>query len=114
MNPGVASTLERTSVILLFPMVGQRLSGHLAAGNSAPICESSYKQGIRMGVLLESIQHVFDALIHKRYGAHLNADGFRSGWRRVRSLGGGGDRARDRAPQEVPAVHMLENITFPP
>jgi hypothetical protein len=65
-----------------------------------------------MRVLLKGIEDLLDALIHERYGAHLDANRLRGSRRRVRSLGGGDDRTGGRALQKVATVHNLERNTF--
>src|SRR5262249_45309679 len=70
MRMGVIPAVE-INVVFRFPVVWQRLSGNLPAGNATAVGESGDQQGIDAGVLLEAVEHGSDPFIDKRNRTHL-------------------------------------------
>src|SRR5262245_54139533 len=83
MRMGIIPAVE-INVVLRFPVVWQRLSRDLPAGNTTAVGESGDQQGIDAGVLLEAVEHRSDPFIDKRNRAHLYSN---CGGSSVRLLG---------------------------
>src|SRR5262245_66462755 len=70
MRMGIIPAVE-INVVFRFPVVWQRLSRNLAAGNTTSVTERGDQQRIDAGVSLEAVEHGSDPFIDKRNGAHL-------------------------------------------
>jgi len=82
-DAGVAAALERVRVVLLLPVVRQRLPRNLPPRNPAAIGERRHEERVHRR-LLENVEHRDNALVDKRNGPHLDADHLiNSGRRRV-------------------------------
>ena len=60
-------------VVLLLAVVGQGLSGDLAAGDTASVAVGSKEQRIDSNFVLEAVEHRSNAFINKRDCAYLDA-----------------------------------------
>src|SRR4051812_28265838 len=74
MNCRVAATAKGVGVILLFPVVGKRLAGNLAACNAPSVGERRDEECVHAALTLKGVEHRFNPFIHKRNGANLYAN----------------------------------------
>jgi hypothetical protein len=83
----VVTAVKGFLVRFLFSVVGKRLTRNLSATQPATIGERGEINRVHRGFLLKEVEHRFDAFVHKRHCAHLNAVGYRR--RRLGSGKGG-------------------------
>jgi hypothetical protein len=62
-------------VEVLYTVVGKGMAGQLSTGDSIAIGKGSYEECIDAGLLLQDVQDLLRAFIHKRNRADLDADG---------------------------------------
>jgi hypothetical protein len=70
---GVTAAVKRVSIVLLFAMIGQRLTGDLAPGYTTSVRKRSDEQGIDMSLALQYFQDRLNTFINKGNGSYLNS-----------------------------------------
>jgi hypothetical protein len=105
-------------------VVGQRLAGHLASGDAAPVSERGQKESIDRRPLLENVEHLVGAFIDERDGSDLDADrlgrhrgtagsqarGCRAGHQKVSSVLHGLSKSLESVGISVPAAHVVKLV----
>lgn len=74
MHARIVAAMKCCGVVLLRPMVGQRLAGNLPASNAAAISECGQHERVHAGAFLEDVENFFHAFIGERYSSNLNPD----------------------------------------
>ena len=77
---GVIAAVKGFRVRFLRPMVGKGTAWNLPPSQAATEGEGGQKEGVCAGALFEEVEHLADAFVHERDGAHLDADHL--AWRR--------------------------------
>ncbi|MGA2662687.1 MAG: hypothetical protein ABSH34_34840 [Verrucomicrobiota bacterium] len=71
---GVITPVKEFLVRFLRPMVGKGTAWNLPPSQASTERECGEENGVRGGAPLQDIEHIADAFVHERDGAHLDAD----------------------------------------
>ena len=119
MRRGVIAAAERRRVVLLPPVIRQRLVRQLASRNAAPVGERGNEQGVDRRHLLQRVEHLVGPFVDERHRADLDPDHrrvgplplARAGWRQAREQRSASQHRG--AFKELTAIHVLPPYQLP-